>query len=232
MKNNQKHKIEDYIGARFSMLTVTGEMYTQTSSGKHARKFKCMCDCGNEHLAFVGMLISGRQKSCGCWKKEKDNQPKSHGMSKSSPYNVWCGIVSRCTSINDDRWEDYGGRGITVCSEWRESFDNFWNDVKDTYQEGLTFDRIDVNGNYNKENCRWTTVSVQNHNKRKLPNCTSKYIGVNFDKRVNKWISRICVSKNNRKTLGTFSSEYQAALAYDNASEVIYGDRPNKTNKE
>lgn len=231
MKNNQKYSIEDYINKRFYYTTVIGEDYSTTERGYPLRKFKCLCDCGKEHLAYVGMLLSGRQKSCGCYKKIADKLPKSHGMSSTRPYSIWSKMINRITNPNDQRWPDYGGRGITVCERWK-SFENFWNDMKEQYSNDLELDRIDVNGNYCPENCRWVSKSIQVHNKRKLADCESDYIGVTLDKRTSRWRSRICISKDKRKSLGTFNSEYQAALAYDNASEEIYGDRPNKTVRE
>lgn len=232
MEHNQKYKIEDYINTKIGFLTVIGEVYTVTRNGNPVRKFNCMCDCGKEHLVTVCMISSGRQKSCGCYKKIVEKLPKSHGMSGTKPYITWCGMIARCENPKEGCYPNYGGRGISICKEWRESFENFWNDMKFSYNDSMQLDRIDVDGNYCKENCRWVDASTQSHNKRKLADCESDYIGVTLDKRTSRWRSRICISKDKRKSLGTFNSEYQAALAYDNASEEIYGDRPNKTVRE
>ena len=86
-------------------------------------------------------------------------------MSKSKPYAVWKTMRNRCKSKRHNRYASYGGRGITVCDEW-SSFDKFWEDMGDTYKDGLTLDRIDPNGDYCKENCRWVTQKVQQRNRR------------------------------------------------------------------
>ena len=224
-----KYKGLDIKGQKFSKLTVVKHLVDR--SHHQANYWECLCDCGNTVSVIVGMITSGRQKSCGCYKKINDKKPKTHGMSRSKPYNVWCGMIARCTNPKDSRWEDYGGRCVQVCEEWRNSFEQFWNDMKDTYREGLTLDRVDVNSGYSKSNCRWTTISVQGHNKRKLENCKSSYIGVTLDLGTLKWRARISVTKEFRKHLGMFKTEYEAALAYDNASELVYGDRPNKTTR-
>lgn len=228
MKNNQKYKIEDYINKRFYYTTIVGEDYSTTSKGYPHRKFKCLCDCGKEHLAFVGMILSGRQKSCGCYKKIADKKFKTHGMSKSRPYIVWSGMIARTSNSNNPHWSDYGGRGITVCDDWK-SFDNFWKDMQESYSEDLELDRINVDGNYCVENCRWTSRNVQAHNKRKKADTKSIYTGVTLDNKTLKWRARIVLEKGIRKHLGMFISELDAARAYDNVSEEIYGDRPNKT---
>ena len=104
-------------------------------------------------------------------------------------------------------------------------------DMQEGYSNKLTLDRIDVNGNYCKDNCRWATASLQNHNKRKQKGCGSNFIGVVYDKRHKVWYARIRNCKNSEH-LGTFKTQESAALAYDNASELYYGDRPNKTVRE
>lgn len=234
MKNTQKYKIEDYAGMEFSKLTVIGEVYIPRNlpRKKYVRKFECKCVCGNICQVLVNDIITGNTKSCGCWKEIRDSFPKSHGMRDTRQYSVWCGMIARCENPKERCYSDYGGRGISICKEWRESFESFWSDMKDSYQENLELDRIDVNGSYCKENCRWVTKSIQSHNKRKRKNCISQYIGVTLIRTSLKWASVITISKGNRKRLGTFLTEYQAALAYDNTSEEIYGDRPNKTTRE
>lgn len=227
-RNRQKVKLEDYIGKTINNLTIISEEYVTVKSGAVHRYFVCKCSCGNDYKGDVHMITQGRTKSCGCWKKIADKRPKSHGMSKDRPYIVWCGIIARTTNANEPSYKDYIGRGISVCDKWK-TFEGFWEDMQEGYSDSLTLDRIDVDGNYCKENCRWTTMSVQGHNKRKKAGTESKYIGVTLDSKTLKWRARIAVTKTHRKHLGMFETEYSAAFAYDNASEEIYGDRPNKT---
>ena len=89
-----------------------------------------------------------------------------NGMSKTKPYNVWCNMIARCKRKTHRRYGDWGGRGIGVCEEWLK-FENFWNDMKDGYSDGLSIDRIDNDGDYNLKNCRWATAKQQANNTRK-----------------------------------------------------------------
>lgn len=88
-----------------------------------------------------------------------------HNMSKTKPYSAWEHIKQRCFNKNDARYKNYGNRGITVCDRWKNSFENFWEDMGSEYKEGLTLDRINNDGNYCKENCRWTTQKQQSNNR-------------------------------------------------------------------
>jgi hypothetical protein len=229
-KVRQKVKIEDWLGKKINYLTILGEEYVTVASGAVHRYLVCSCECGNFYKGCIHMITKGKTKSCGCWKVVADSLPKSHGLSNTRIYNIWCGLIARTTNPNEQCYENYGGRGIKVCDRWK-SFENFYEDMFSTYSEELSIDRIDVNLGYSKENCRWVTMSVQGHNKRKLPKCLSDYIGVTFDDKTSKWRSRITLSKGNRKHLGMFTTQLDAAIAYDNASEEVYGDRPNKTVK-
>ena len=215
------------VGKVFGKLKVIGIFKKEGSSVKYAT---CMCSCGSEHKARLADLKSGNTKSCGCWKVIADSLPKSHGMSKTRPHIIWCGMIARTTNLKEPSYKDYGARGITLCDRWK-SFENFWDDMQEGYSDELELDRIDVNGNYCKENCRWATLSMQGHNKRKKEDCISEYMGVTLDNKTNKWRARIAVTKSYRKHLGMFHTQIEAAIAYDNASEEIYGDRPNKTVK-
>lgn len=222
-----------HVGKVFGKLTVISDC---TREDDKRRYVMAQCDCGSEPFRVSYTHISGKvqhTKSCGCWYEESRGKATiTHGMRNTPMYSVWAAMKARCTNPNDRSYQNYGGRGITVCEEWINSFQNFYNDMVDGYQDGVILDRIDNDGDYSKGNCRWTDMSVSNHNKRKrITGITSKYIGVSWNDDKSKWIAMLV--KNRVAVLNSsFLDEYQAALAYDDMSEIYYGDRPNKTLKE
>ena len=156
----------------------------------------CQCDCGNIVEIRKGSLSVNGTKSCGCLAREKlieRNKTQKriiHGMANTSAYHAWEAMIQRCTNDNHPSWKDYGGRGITLCDEWFY-FINFHRDMGDP-PEGLTLDRIDVNGSYEKSNCRWASYATQNRNMRRNIRLTfhgetktmkewSEIIGVSYD---------------------------------------------------
>lgn len=162
-----KRHFENYTGMRFGRLLVIGN----PNYNKHGNiVWECVCDCGNKCVVLSSSLKSGRTRSCGCLKMELDRQRKTrfkHGLFGTRIYRVWGGIVSRCCNPNNPEYKYYGGRGITLCKEWKESPEAFakWA-YANGYSENLSIDRIDVNGNYEPSNCRWTDNITQANNKR------------------------------------------------------------------
>ena len=158
-------EVKDLIGQRFGRLTVIKSL---DGSRNTPRKQLCKCACGNITSVITYKLISGHTKSCGCLQRERtSNASKKHGLRHTKLYKTWCNMKNRCNNVNNQDYHSYGGRGIFVCDEWRNDFKSFYDwAMSNGYQDDLTIDRIDVNGNYEPNNCRWISNKAQSRNKR------------------------------------------------------------------
>lgn len=188
-----------------------------------SRMIKVECSCGETTYVAKSPLLNGLSESCGCASKERiADAHKTHGLAGTKPYNIWANMRSRCNNPNTTFYNNYGGRGIVHQESWRY-FENFWEDMGPTYVEGFELDRIDPNGNYTKENCRWADDCTQAYNKRQYSNNTSGKTGVVLNKRSQKWIVTINVNKE-RVYVGTFENIEDAVSAREEAEVKFYGE--------
>lgn len=160
-------KKSELLGQTFNRLVVVGE----GGRTKHKKVlWSCQCICGNKALATSGDLKRGHVSSCGCLQKERTAEASTihGGANRGKPfpeYRVWLEMKQRCLNVNNKRYKDYGGRGITICDRWLNSFENFLKDMG-RRPKGLSIERIENNKGYTPDNCKWATREEQTSNTR------------------------------------------------------------------
>ena len=198
MQNNQKELI---------LLEDLGMHYPNETSNKKARYGIYKCHCGNEFKTDCRSVKRKRTKSCGCSRS-------THNLTNHRLYNTWSHMMSRCYSEKCTGYKDYGQRGIKVCERWHD-VKNFIDDMYPSYIEGLSIDRINVNGNYEPSNCRWANDNIQARNTQMLRrDNTSGYRGVYMNKKDKRYVSQIRVNSK-YIYLGYFENKIDAAKAYN-----------------
>lgn|SRR5882724_897767 len=165
--------VADMAGLRFARLRIT----SFAGSRRYRAFWNCLCDCGNEVTVEGKKLRQGHTQSCGCFHRERAAEAHLiHGHSRRRPsstakrdisreYHAWLNMKQRVLNPNSDDYNNYGERGIVICDRWKGSFENFLADMGPC-PTGLELDRIEVNGNYEPSNCRWTNEIIQARNKR------------------------------------------------------------------
>lgn len=205
------------IGDVFNRMTVVKEPFN--INGR--KVVECVCACGVVKTVRVDGLQGGTTNSCGCYRLDKLREKTvTHGATNTKTYGVWEGMVQRCNNPKSEGYPNYGGRGIQICSSWLD-FENFFTDMGER-PEGMSLDRIDVNGNYCKENFRWADASVQGFNQRISSNNTSGRTGVSWNKQKQGWDAYIM--KDRKKiNLGRYDTKEEAILAREQGEIKYYG---------
>ncbi len=188
-------------GDRFDRLTVLGDAFRVKEEGRQYSSIYvvCQCECGKVFATRERSLTTRAAKSCGCGQREAvaltGVKNATHGDSGTRLYTIWCNIKARCGSPKEPAYKDYGGRGITICDEWKSDFVAFktWA-MANGYAGSLSIDRVDNDGNYCGDNCRWTDAKTQGNNKR------DNHILDAFDE---------------RKTMSEWSDDPRCVVGYD-----------------
>lgn len=179
----RKYYLKDFIGKRYGQLTVTGEVSIPYKNTTRYR-FVCSCSCGKEgYLVDPNLLVTGKRKTCGHY---------HHHLGDTDINNVWRAMKRRCYYEKDINYSRYGGRGIGICEDWKNDFMTFYRwAIENGYKKGLQIDRIDNNGDYAPENCRWVSPKVNSNNRRS--NHLLTYDGITLN--IQQWSERLGISR-------------------------------------
>lgn len=211
----------DITGKTFGHLTVLSPASRPKTTKENGQFWLCRCTCGKEKVVHGHSLRRGQTKSCGCLQKEKATK---HGMKGTRLYTIYLSIKQRCYYTKHIHYKDYGGRGIKMCDEWLDKENGFTNFYKwaiaNGYSDDLSIDRINVDGNYEPNNCRWANMFTQAWNRRPPSSNKSGHIGVQIqpNQKYTAYIRR----KGKRCHLGTFNTYEEAVEARERAEKELY----------
>lgn len=217
----------DLTNKRFGRLLVV----EKASSTNGRSRWLCICDCGKEKTVMGQNLRNGHVRSCGCLLSKSSKERMGsynavlgrelHGDTKTRLYSIYIGIKTRCYQPKHHSYEAYGARGIRMCDEWLDSYVAFkdWS-LSNGYNDRLTIDRIDSDGDYEPANCRWVNYSVQNFNKNPSSRNTSGRRGVSLNKRTKKFVAYISLNGKHR-FLGSFHTFDEACTARKQAEKEM-----------
>lgn len=210
----------DLSGMNFGRLAVM----KRHGTNKHKKAtWLCLCECGNEAVVITSKLRSGHTKSCGCLQKERTSKASiGHGFSQeTTEYNIWAAMIQRCENTNCVDYDEYGGRGIKVCDEWK-SFGNFISDMGERPSLKHTLERKNNDKGYCKNNCVWDNRTTQSRNQRLRKDNTTGVRGVQWDYDRNKY--RVTISNNRKKIyIGLFGEMKEAKEARKRAELKYWG---------
>lgn len=220
-------KFRDLSGMRFGQLIAISRAENKTST---QTKWNCKCDCGNEVVVFGANLTTNHSQSCGCVKSITVSlRVRKHGQShigssgaSSTEYMIWTNMLTRCYNENNNHYVNYGARGIKVCDRWKNDFSCFIEDMGLRPSKEHSIDRIDCNGDYTPENCRWADAYVQSRNQRVKKNNKSGFSGVFWSKQTKKWLVSIRYDGKQRH-IGTFANIDEAVKARKEAELKHWG---------
>lgn len=210
---------EDISGMRFNRWTAIKKTKTDKNTGD---LWQCKCDCGTIRNVRARALKSGHSKSCGCYKRQRSKEYHTiHGFCGSRIYKIYKSIKGRCFNKSNSSYKYYGGRGITICDEWKNDFEEFyiWA-MSNGYRDDLTIERINVYGNYEPSNCTWIPLSEQSKNQRlRITNkCGCK--GVTYLENMKKY--QAIIGKNGKRIyLGRYD-DLQDAIHARKQAEIKY----------
>lgn len=222
MSERYKGKYEDLTGRVFGRLTALA--FTGKSGGKDRKStWLCRCECGVEKSYDRTVLIAGTTQSCGCLQRELvAKRMTKHGYANHPLYRTWSSMLDRCTNPKNPQYSNYGGRGISVCEEWSDptkGIENFIKDMGDKPSEDHSIDRIDVDGNYEPQNCRWATTREQMLNTRKSLLKNSPWAFKNV--KTGKWYGCIIVEGKQKRFKDCDTPEEASLMVYKFLTEVL-----------
>lgn len=210
-------KRKDITGEKFGRLKV---LSFDHKDKRRQSYYKCQCECGNITVVRANSLTTGNTKSCGCMVRERD---KTYRKKNKRLYGIWLGMRSRCNSTSNPSYNRYGGRGIVVCDEWNDCFENFceWS-LSHGYSTELSLDRIDNNSGYSPMNCRWATPQEQSDNKRN--NILITINGVTMD--LQQWCNKYFINRSTVNTrVNACGWSYIKAITTPARSHKVYKKR-------